>query len=513
MTHQNNYYRGSEAGSSLGLKSRPNSLPRSLSFPIVVLLSFALMLPSCVMTSATSAEPPRATNFCEAKASLVNPVSNSASIGSGIGGTGAPLANNSGIGGTGTPLANNERGGIGGTGIVAGTNKPVFGDSGIGGTGIVGVITGFASICVNGIEVNYDSNTPVWDNGYPSALSQLVVGQVVSVAATGSGNQITARGISVIQAVVGPITAVNPATGELRVMGQRIQAQRADLVNLKIDNWLRVSGHSLATGEVVASHLEVMPPQANAQAQIRSIVRGFDGKSVKVGDTLVDLSALTVPANLSNAQEIWVSGVWNGQLLKASDLVVNPTQEGLGRVEKIVLEGYIHSSNKLSINLGAQSLTLSDRTQIVGGSRSDLMVNRRVQVSGRVSSDQSITVERVEFSRSSRNSGSGKSTNSGDDSRSKTLDSKSGSDSSGSGSSGSGSSGSGSSGSGSSGSGSSGSGSSGSGSSGSGSSGSGSSGSGSSGSGSSGSGSSGSGSSGSGSSGSGSSGSGKGGSK
>jgi Domain of unknown function (DUF5666) len=481
MTHQNSKYRD--------LGSRQNTaLPRTFSFPLVAVLSLTLILSSCVMTSPTSVEPPRATNFCEAKASLVNPVAKSASVGSGIGGTGAPLANN-------------ERGGIGGTGIVAGA-KPIFGDGGIGGTGIVGIITGFASICVNGIEVNYDNSTPVWDNGKPSALSQLVVGQVVSVATTGDADQMTARGIGVIQAVVGPITAVNAATGELRVMGQRIQASADSLTGLNVGNWLRVSGHTLATGEVVATLLQAMPAPANGLAQVRSIARDLSGKSVKAGDTSVDLSKLATPVNLANGQEIWASGVWNGQSLLANDIVVNPTLQGLGRVEKVVLEGYIHSSNKLSLSLGTQALTLSDRIQIVGGSRSDLVVNRRVQISGRLGADQRITVERVELSRSSRSGGSGKSSNSRDDNI------KSGSGSSGSGSSGSGSSGSGSSGSGSSGSGSSGSGTSGSGSSGSGSSGSGTSGSGSSGSGSSGSGTSGSGSSGSGSSGSGSSGSG-----
>jgi hypothetical protein len=31
------------------------------------------------------------------------------------------------------------------------------------------VITGFASICVNGVEVHYDANTPVSINGQPAA--------------------------------------------------------------------------------------------------------------------------------------------------------------------------------------------------------------------------------------------------------------------------------------------------------------------------------------------------------
>jgi Domain of unknown function (DUF5666) len=446
-------------------------------WPWIVLV--ALTLSSCSTTNPQRLEPRLSGTICETQAALVNPNSND----SGIGGTGIRVAKN----------GNGGEGGIGGTGMVAGAKNPVFGDGGMGGTGIVGVITGFASICVNGIEVNYDTTTPVWDNGKPSAISQLVVGQVVSVSVTEAGDQIRARGIGVIQAVVGPISVVNAATGELRVMGQRITAPRAELAALKVGNWLRVSGHRLVTGEVVSSHLQVIPVQANAQAQVRGSAREVAGKFVKVGDILIDLSAISAPVKLLNEQEIWVSGMWHGQVLRASDIVVSPTLQGLGSVEKVVIEGYIHASGSRSISLGSELLALSDRVQIVGGSRSELVTNRRVQISGRVGSDKRITVERVEFSRASSSGGSGRFTNSRDDTKSgksssDDSNSGSGSSNSGSGSSGSGSSGSGTSGSGSSGSGTSGSGSSGSGSSGSGTSGSGSSGSGSSGSGKSGSG-------------------------
>ena len=319
MTHQNNNYRG--------LESRPStSLLRTFSFPLIALLSVTLTLSSCGTTNTQPSKSQLSGNICESQTSLINPATKD----SGIGGTGMRLANNGRNGDEG------GEGGIGGTGVIAGVQKPVFGDGGMGGTGIVGVITGFASICVNGIEVNYDNKTPVWDNGNPSALSQLVVGQVVSVATTGDGNQMTARGIGVIQAVVGPITAVNAATGELRVMGQRIQAQRPDLANLKVGNWLSVSGHTLAMGEVVASHLQAMPVQAKGLAQVRSIARDFSGKSVKAGDTSVNLSTVAVPTDLANGQEIWVSGVWNGESLQARNIVVNPTLQGLGHVEKIV---------------------------------------------------------------------------------------------------------------------------------------------------------------------------------
>ena len=65
----------------------------------------------------------------------------------GFGGTGSVA--DRGIGGTGQMA---DRG-FGGTGQVA--------DRGLGGTGIVGTITGFASVCVNGVEVAFDATAPV----------------------------------------------------------------------------------------------------------------------------------------------------------------------------------------------------------------------------------------------------------------------------------------------------------------------------------------------------------------
>jgi Domain of unknown function (DUF5666) len=456
---------------------------------------FALTLSSCGTTNSPPSNQTLSTNTCDTQAALTNPNAKDSSL-DGIGGTGIRVAKSGNPGGV---------GGIGGTGVIAGANKPAFGAGGVGGTGIVGVITGFASICVNGVEVNYDTTTPVWENGKPSAISQLAVGQVVSVTAIDNGKQITARGIGVIQAVVGPISAINAATNELRVMGQKINASQMNLSTLKAGEWLRVSGHSLASGEVMASNVQAIPLQTGFQAQVRGIARNAQGKSVMVGDVRIDLSKVASLTTFTNGDELWVNGQWDGQQLQASDAAVSPTLQGLGRVEKIVLEGFVHSSNGRNLSLGSQTLVLSDRTEIVGGSSRELVVNRRVQIAGHLGSDQRVSVDRIEFSRQTRRGNSGKPSNSPEDRGNKSDDSnlvksstddssktKSGSGSSGSsGSIGSGSSGSGSSGSGSSGSGSSGSGSSGSGSSGSGSSGSGS-GSGSSGSGSSGSGGSGS---------------------
>ncbi|NMM07228.1 DUF5666 domain-containing protein [Polaromonas sp.] len=446
----------------------------------------------------------------------------------GMGGTGAPrdeaVAGRPGIGGSGI-----SSGGMGGTGArrdeaVAG-GRPGIGGTGIrngvtggmGGTGIVGVITGFASICVNGLEVQYDASTPVFADGRGATAGELAVGQVVAVRAAGAGAQLSASNIAVIHVVVGPVSRADAATGQLELLGQSVRVNNpGDLSNLKPGDWVQVSGYRLASGEVAASRVE--PTAARARAQISGQIGEVDVGGFTLHGTRVGLGNLSLPGGAVTGSEVVVRGSWTGTRLLAQAIELEPTRQSVGRVDNVVLEGYVHALSGSELSLGSNLMTLAPNVQISGPSGSPLAIDQRVQVRGRVGADQRITVDRVDVRgggsgsgadgassgrSSTSSSGKGSSSDSSDGSRGKGSSggddgsgSKSGSGS-GSGSSGSGSSGS--SGKGSSGSGSSGSSGSGSGSGSSGSSGSGS-GSGSSGSSGSGSGSGSSGSSGSGSS-------------
>ena len=401
--------------------------------------------------------PTSAGNVCATQASLVNPNTG------GLGGTGiqAGAANDpGGIGGTGQQAGlSGGVGGMGGTGAVAAA--PRFGEGGIGGTGIVGVISGFASICVNGIEIQYDAATPVWDNGRAGSASQLLVGQVVAVTAAGSGAQTTARGIATVHTLVGPLDAVDAATGQLQVMGQKVVALApADLAGLSAGDWVRVGGYRRASGDIAASRVEPWSARETALAQVRGPASSVLGKRLQVGNTPVDLSGLALPLTLTTGQEVWVSGSWRAGVLQAIQLVAEPTRTGLGRVDRVVLEGYIQSVGARSFSLGGETLLLGEGAQINGDTEAKLVIDKRVQISGRVGSDQRITVDSVLFKGGGgRDGGSGSGSGSGSSGKgSSSSDSsgkgRSGSESEGSGSSGSGSSGSGSSGSGSSGSGS-----------------------------------------------------------
>jgi hypothetical protein len=381
-------------------------------------------------------------------------------------------------------------GGLGGTGRPA--RAPAPQEGGLGGTGVVGVVTGFASICVNGLEVEFDLDTPLQRDGQRAQVGDLGVGQVVALQAVGQGDRLRATQIALLDAVVGPVGRVDAGTGRVTVMGQDVLAlNAADVQGLVPGDWVRVSGHRLAGGEVRATRVQRADAVQAGLVTGSLSSRGAGGW--QVGGTPIGRSSAKWPADLVEGQEVSVQGRWTGSRLEAMVVEANPTRAAMGGVQEVVLEGYVHDLRGRELRLGYESLKLGAQLRVQGGRLDQLRAGQAVQVRGRLDRDQHFTADRVTFrqedgrrrggdDRSGRRGGSDDDSNddtdrsgkgrSGGGSDDSGHSGRGGSDdSSGSGSSGSGSSGSDSSGSGSSGSGSSGSGSSGSDSSGSGSSG------------------------------------------
>ncbi|MEX1165403.1 MAG: DUF5666 domain-containing protein [Hydrogenophaga sp.] len=460
-----------------------NNRPRNYLLRLAGLFTTLALLASCGHRSAgliTANEPLPA---C-ANASLSNPIS-----GGGVGGTGAPR------------VASTDPGGIGGTGQVAV-------EGGFGGTGIVGVVTGFGSICVNGLKVDYESDTAVWRDGVSANTDVLAVGQVVVLQTIPRRQGLSAQRIDVLDAVVGPVSALNWETGHIALVGQIAQAQEpSDLVGLAVGDWARVSGLVLASGEIRATRVQKATP---GTALLRGKVSELNGTTFRIGATRINGSRLRWLSDLAEGQEVLLRGQWDGAIFAASAGTREPTKTLIQRSQDVVLEGYVQRIRGQNVDLDYAQLTLATGVKVRDGRLADLRVGQKVQVRGRIEAGSRVTVDSLAYLRETRrgegsrqraatsavsndNLGSGDgsdasgSDDSGDsdDSGGSESGAKSSSESSGSGSgqgrgrgrgrggdsSGSGSSGSGSSGSGSSG-GDSGSGSSGSGSSGSGSSGS-----------------------------------------
>ncbi|HEY0184037.1 MAG TPA: DUF5666 domain-containing protein [Rhodopila sp.] len=206
-----------------------------------------------------------------------------------IGASGGSLAADRGIGGTGSPTAEP------GSGRTA--------DRGIGGTGIVGIITGFGSIFVNGIEVEIDPSAVVDLDGTASSASVLGTGQLVAIQADGPANAPRARSISVQSAVTGRIDSLQVGPAILTIAGQVVSVPEAawGAGRFAGGDWVRVSGLRQDDGTVLASRLDPAPPGAFS---VRGpVVR--DGAVTRVGNLALDESQA---AGVKQGQFVIVSG-------------------------------------------------------------------------------------------------------------------------------------------------------------------------------------------------------------
>jgi Domain of unknown function (DUF5666) len=297
-----------------------------------------------------------AANVCST-ASINNP-----NLDGGMGGTGAIA--NGGLGGTGITA----EGGLGGTGVTAdggmgGTG--IFAEDGLlpengkGGVAIVGVVTGFASICVNDIEVHYDTNTPVYDNGNVSKLSNLKTGQMVMLTADRASDRLVARSIGMLDAVVGPIDKIDFKLMQVEVMGQTIQVDDATMQQLRTLEQgavVRVSGHRLANGRIVATRVGIS--NKKDQASTYGIVTSVASDSFAVNGTKVAISNKNVLEKIKVGNEIQVGGAWNGNAIKPNHIVPQPVKNVMNRSESAIVEGFVGLEGVNGISLAGADILI-----------------------------------------------------------------------------------------------------------------------------------------------------------
>jgi len=263
-----------------------------------------------------------------------------------------------GLGGTGQhpspkPRPNDEKDGVGGTGH----STPNSGDrdaaardgDGLGGTGIVGIVTGFGSVCVNGLEVGYDDATAIDSNGAAARSSDLAVGQLVVIEATGRGDRLRAERIAVRDAAVGPAFAIDAARGELVVLGQTIRVgpdaplvdrasqQPFALGDLVIGDFLAVSGLRQADGVVVATRVDRVSPsdRVSVSGPLRPLASGGFG----VGELRVANNA-AIDANLSTRSAL-VIGRFDAKAGILEAARVEPTVHFEKPPERVAIEGLL----------------------------------------------------------------------------------------------------------------------------------------------------------------------------
>jgi hypothetical protein len=276
-----------------------------------------------------------------------------------------------GIGGTGKQDGKSP--GIGGTGQIAGSTP------GIGGTGIIGTVTGFGSIFVNGFEVDFAPDLPVTFKDRTVRPNALRIGQVVAIEAEGSGKRLRARRLTVRHEVAGPIERIDPARRMASVFGQRIEipsgvisvanGSRVMSINdLAVGDHIDVSGLRRANGVIAASRIVKTRPGEAAVLRGRVTATGPDGFSVN--GMRIDAPIGIRPATLGSGQDVQIIGtVIRGRLRarRINQLALSPFS---GRVRRLSVEGYMRRAIAGGAAIGRIPITqLPARARIQTGQR------------------------------------------------------------------------------------------------------------------------------------------------
>jgi Domain of unknown function (DUF5666) len=299
----------------------------------------------------------------------------------GIGGTGIQQ---DGIGGTG-----NQSEGIGGTGIQASSGVGGTGaqaNSGVGGTGIVGVITGFASICVNGLEVHYDTQTHVDMDGVSSSIDALNIGQLVAIESSNKGSQLKAQRVSVSHIMVGKIEKVSAAQKTVQVMGQTISLSSNTIggADLKINQIVKVSGLVSANNLVHALRIDL------AAANTPSSITGLIDQNGKING--VDIAS----SNQSHTgRAVQVSGQWDGRSLHAERIKESATQRVLKGAENLVIQGIAPAHAVQQFSMQNHIINIDANTKITGANAGS---NQTIIVRGKLDRAGNITARTIEYS-------------------------------------------------------------------------------------------------------------------
>ena len=272
---------------------------------------------------------------------------------------GSPVMHDgTGAGGTGLRPDTVDGTGQGGTGLIP--HKKSGGDgSGSGGTGhtveVEGVITGFASICVNGLELQYSPDTPVTIQGKTGSSKDLNVGQVVRALAKGRGNQLTLQRIHVRHLLVSKLEGLD--LGKLRAQGRNISLSPHAVLPSSLVPGVKVavSGFVGAHGQAVATRLDVVPNDT-PDSLTGEVQRNAQGELTVDGVALKGRLAKLEPGDLIRAEGHYEHG--------RMQVTRFEREERAMLVDRVVMQGLVSRANKSGIRINGQRFLLDSKTRM-----------------------------------------------------------------------------------------------------------------------------------------------------
>ncbi len=287
-----------------------------------------------------------------------------------------------------------------------------------------GVITGFGSVFVNGVEYETGSSSVTLD-GVAGKDSNLKIGMVVTVegSVNKDGLHGTASSINYADELEGIVTAKNIAadgTGTLTVMGQIVTIDAATVFESKVTsiatigdvaagNIVEISGYSSGTGTILATRVEVKKAalEADDELEVKGVIANLDttAQTFMLGALMVHYGAAKVEHTLANGLYVEVKS--NDP--PVNNMLMNPTKveiEGDGKKgvdgksgDEFELEGVVSSVNsaKTEFVLNGQTVLVDSGTEFKNGSADGIVIDAKLEVEGALNADGKLVADEIKF--------------------------------------------------------------------------------------------------------------------
>ena len=285
-------------------------------------------------------------------------------------------------------------------------------------TVVVGTITGFGSVFVNGIEFATDGATFTVDDN-PGVESDLAIGQVVTIVGTIDDNGSTGSADDVIvdDQVEGPIESIDPTAGQIVVLGQTVTIDAstvfddriapASIDGLQVGDLVEVSGLRDAGGSIVATRIE--PAAAGGELELHGTVSSLDtansrfdinGLTVDYSTAILDDFPAGEPAD-GDFVEVHGSGFGaGGELIATRVELEDGPFGGVGGDVQVEVEGLVtRFASATDFDVAGQAVTTTAGTEFENSAAADLALGVKVEVEGFVDDNGVLVADKVSLRR------------------------------------------------------------------------------------------------------------------
>ena len=288
-----------------------------------------------------------------------------------------------------------------------------------------GVITGFGSVFINGVEYETDDAVFVVD-GVEGGEELLKLGMVVSLDgsanADGTGNALSIEFDDDVEGVVISTDIAMDGTGTLNIMGVTVNidedtvfeskdATITTLSDVVAGNIIEVSGYSSGDGNVWATRVEVKSAvkEEGKEMEVKGTISLLDeiAKTFVLGSITVDYSGAELEDDFTIADDLFVEvksedGLdANGALLASKIELEDGGKKSLDHDDdndEVELEGVItRLISDAEIEVNGHTVLLSATTKYVHGSAAIAAVGMKIKVKGDVDADGKLLAEKVIF--------------------------------------------------------------------------------------------------------------------